>query len=81
MTSKTKFYKTKLAKTVQAAPTILAQRRSFGNFASFLRFYEKNKDDVERLKIIPPTYGQRGFGRIEVDVKPKYRARPSLKSR
>ncbi|WP_286760926.1 hypothetical protein [Salegentibacter sp. UBA1130] len=46
-----------------------ARTRVFSNFDSFLDFFSRNRNNMERLKVHPPKLGSDGFGSIEVKLK------------
>ncbi len=44
----------------------------------FVKIYEKNKNSIQSVKIIPPKLGEKGFGKIEIKRKTSTYKKPSL---
>ena len=43
-------------------------KRVFYNPSRYLKFLQKNKELIVKVKVIPAKLGGKGFGRIEVEL-------------
>jgi hypothetical protein len=43
-------------------------KRVFYNPSRYLKFLEKNKELIVKVKVVPAKLGGKGFGRIEVEL-------------
>jgi len=49
------------------------------NFRQFLEVYKNQKEEIEKIHIIPPTLGQSGFGYVVIVWKtPTYKIRKNV---
>lgn len=49
------------------------------NFRQFLEVYKNQKEEIEKIHVIPPTIGQPGFGCVIIVWKtPTYRIKKSI---
>ena len=44
-------------------------KRVFNNPSRYLKFLEKNKELIVKVKVVPAKLGGKGFGRIEVEYE------------
>jgi hypothetical protein len=44
-------------------------KRVFYNPSRYLKFLQKNKELIVKVKVVPAKLGGKGFGRIEVEYK------------
>ena len=44
-------------------------KRVFYNPSRYLKFLEKNKELIVKVKVVPAKLGGKGFGRIEVEYE------------
>ena len=56
-------------------PSIITGIRLFKTPSSYIKFYNRNRHDIEHVKVIPPKLGDTGFGKFEVTLKPHARYR------
>ena len=47
---------------------LLTDKRVFYNPSRYLKFLEKNKELIVKVKVVPAKLGGKGFGRIEVEL-------------
>lgn len=50
---------------------IIPNKRVFYNPKSYIKFLNKEKENIEQVNILPPILGKKGFGAIEVKMKTK----------
>lgn len=48
---------------------LLTDKRVFYDPSRYLKFLEKNKELIVKVKVVPAKLGGKGFGRIEVEYK------------
>ncbi|MGQ4706652.1 hypothetical protein [Capnocytophaga gingivalis] len=48
---------------------LLTDKRVFYNPSRYLKFLEKNKELIVKVKVVPAKLGGKGFGRIEVEYE------------
>lgn len=51
---------------------LFTNKRVFYNPSRYLKFLQKNKELIVKVKVVPAKLGEKGFGRIEVETNKSF---------
>ena len=51
---------------------LFTNKRVFYNPSRYLKFLQKNKELIVKVKVVPAKLGGKGFGRIEVETNKSF---------